>query len=123
MELRRVGGGLLVHDHQVHRQPAQVPVPVCAEDLAHDRGVRRIVDVEHTYLYSPATMARIFSMHGFAVRRVGAVRNRYSVRYLTRLLPLPEPVKRPLLGWLQRHPLGRLRLSVPLGGGPLFRPN
>jgi SAM-dependent methyltransferase len=74
-----------------------------------------IVDVEHTYLYSPVTMARIFSEHGFRIRRVGSIRNRYSVRYLTRLLPLPERVKRPLLGWLQRHAIGALRLSLPLG--------
>ena len=59
--------------------------------------------------------ARIFSAHGFAIRGGGPVFNRYSLRYLFRLLPLPAAVKRPLLDGLSRHAIGRLRLSVPLG--------
>jgi len=74
-----------------------------------------IVDIEHTYLYNPATMTRLFADHGFRVRKAGSVRNRYSLRYLVRLLPLPARPKQAALGWLQRHALGRLRLSVPLG--------
>jgi SAM-dependent methyltransferase len=74
-----------------------------------------IVDIEHTFLYSPDTMARIFAAHGFAVRDGGPVYNRYSLRYLTRLLPLPAAVKRPLLAGLERSAIGRVRLSVPLG--------
>ena len=74
-----------------------------------------IIDIEHTFLYSPATMSQIFREHGFEVRRVGSVHNRYSMRYLTRLLPLPDVLKRPLLGWLEGHAVGALRLSVPLG--------
>jgi SAM-dependent methyltransferase len=74
-----------------------------------------IVDIEHTYLYNPATMARIFAAHGFEVRKAGAVRNQYSLRYLVRLLPMPEGPKGAALAWLQRHSIGRLRLSVPLG--------
>ena len=74
-----------------------------------------IVDIEHTYLYSPATMTRIFTAHGFRVRKVGSVRNQYSLRYLVRLLPLPAGLKGAALGWLQRHSVGRLRLRVPLG--------
>jgi hypothetical protein len=73
------------------------------------------VDIEHTYLYSPATMTRIFTAHGFRVRKVGSVRNQYSLRYLVRLLPLPAGLKGAALGWLQRHSVGRLRLRVPLG--------
>jgi SAM-dependent methyltransferase len=74
-----------------------------------------IVDIEHSYLYSPATMTRIFEAHGFGIRRAGSVRNRYSLRYLVRLLPLPAGPKQAALGWLERHAIGRLRLSVPLG--------
>jgi SAM-dependent methyltransferase len=74
-----------------------------------------IVDIEHTYLYSPATMTRIFGAHGFGIRRAGSVRNEYTLRYLFRLLPLPAGPKRAALAWLQRHSLGRLRLSLPLG--------
>jgi SAM-dependent methyltransferase len=74
-----------------------------------------IVDIEHTYLYSPATMTRLFASHGFQVRRVGSVFNNYSLYYLTRLAPLPARLKRATLAWLQGHSVGRLRLTVPLG--------
>jgi hypothetical protein len=60
-------------------------------------------------------MARIFAAHGFRVRGAGSVRNQYSLRYLVRLLPLPAGPKHAALAWLQRHSIGRLRLSVPLG--------
>jgi len=74
-----------------------------------------IIDIEHTYLYSPATMKCIFAAHGFQIRRAGSVRNQYSLRYLVRLLPLPTGPKRAALDWLQRHSIGRVRLCVPLG--------
>jgi SAM-dependent methyltransferase len=74
-----------------------------------------IVDIEHTYLYSPTTMARLFTARGFRIRKAGAVWNRYALRYLVRLLPLPAAPKRSVLAWLERNPVGRLRLSVPLG--------
>ena len=74
-----------------------------------------IIDIEHTYLYSPATMRRIFAAHGFRIRKAGSVRNQYSLRYLFRLLPLPAGPKRAVLDWLQRHSIGRVRLWVPLG--------
>jgi SAM-dependent methyltransferase len=74
-----------------------------------------IIDIEHTYLYSPITMRRIFAAHGFRIRKVGSVRNRYSLRYLFRLLPLPAGPKRAALDWLERHSIGGLRLWVPLG--------
>jgi SAM-dependent methyltransferase len=74
-----------------------------------------IVDIEHTYLYSPATMERLFTARGFRIRKAGSARNRYSLRYLVRLLPLPAGPKQAALGWLERHRIGRLRLCVPLG--------
>lgn len=74
-----------------------------------------IVDIEHTYLYSPATATRLFSERGFRVREAGGVFNRYSLHYLMRLIPLPDGVKRPLLAALARSGVGRLPLVVPLG--------
>jgi SAM-dependent methyltransferase len=74
-----------------------------------------IIDIEHTYLYSPVTLSRLFELNGFNIRRVGAAYNRYSIYYLTRLLPLPISIKTQLLGFLKGSLLGRLRLSVPLG--------
>ncbi|MHB8646649.1 MAG: class I SAM-dependent methyltransferase [Thermomicrobiales bacterium] len=74
-----------------------------------------IVDIEHTYLYSPTTMRALFTAHGFAVRRVGAAFNRYSLHYLARLVPLPGGAKRALLAGLRASRLGRVPVSVPLG--------
>lgn len=74
-----------------------------------------IIDIEHTYLYSPTTMRRIFVEHCFRVRHVGAVFNNYTLYYLARLVPMPAALKRVLLARLERAKIGRLRLSVPLG--------
>jgi SAM-dependent methyltransferase len=100
----RPGGLMLSLNHNIEALSAR---------LLGDRSP--IVDIEHTYLYSPATMARLFMAHEFRVLKAGSVRNRYSLRYLVRLLPLPAGPKRTALGWLQRHAIGGLRLSVPLG--------
>lgn len=74
-----------------------------------------IVDIEHTYLYSRETLGRLLEAQGYRVRGGGAVRNTYSLRYLTHLLPLPGPVKRSAAGALRATRLGDLRLSVKLG--------
>ena len=74
-----------------------------------------IIDIEHTYLYSPDTMRHIFEAHRFRIREAGSVRNQYSLRYLLRLVPLPAGPKRAALDWLQRHSIGGLRFWVPLG--------
>lgn len=72
-----------------------------------------IVDVEHTYLYDPGTMRRLFESRGYEVRAVGPVRNLNSVRYLLHLLPLPAPLK--AAARLLLAPVGGVRLWVPLG--------
>jgi SAM-dependent methyltransferase len=74
-----------------------------------------IIDIEHTYLYCPSTMARLFQNHGFEIKRLASVWNTYSLSYLARLMPFPGRIKRKLLGWLKSRWLGNLRLTVPLG--------
>lgn len=74
-----------------------------------------IIDIEHTYLYSPVTIGYIFEAHGLQVKRIGLVYNRYSLYYMARLVPLPAVVKRFALTLLKGNPVGRIRLSVPLG--------
>ena len=74
-----------------------------------------IVDVEHTYLYSPATMRRLFENAGFDVLTVGPVRNTYSLTYLMHLLPMPQSAKTAALARLAGSRLGRVQATVPLG--------
>jgi SAM-dependent methyltransferase len=73
-----------------------------------------IIDIEHTYLFSRVTIARLLEKQGYRVLACGGARNTYSVRYLAHLLPLPNGVKdrvmRALDGWL-----GARRLTISLG--------
>ena len=73
-----------------------------------------IIDIEHTYLFSPRTMRAIFEAHGFEVVETGAARNTYSLRYLAHLVPLAaaRSVAEGLLGVTR---LGAMRATVPLG--------
>ena len=98
------GGLMLCVNHNVEAVSARV---------VKDRSP--IIDIEHTYLYSPTTISRLFVAHGFQVKRVGLVYNNYSLHYLTRLAPLPSALKLFLLTLLRGNRIGRIRLSVPLG--------
>jgi SAM-dependent methyltransferase len=74
-----------------------------------------VIDIEHTYLYSPPTITRMFSDHHLQVKEVGAVSNHYTLYYFIRLLPLPSPLKHVMLRLIQKTALGRYTLSLPLG--------
>lgn len=83
---------------------------------AHLMGERSpIIDIEHTYLYGPATMRRIFQAGGFKVLKQGHVNNTYSVGYVTHLVPIPARPKAIALQTLSRSRVGRLSIPVPLG--------
>jgi SAM-dependent methyltransferase len=102
--LLRPGGVVLALNHNVEAVSARV------------LGERSpIIDVEHTYLYSPETMRRLFTQVGFDVMSVEPVRNTYSLSYLAHLTPLPRRLKASLLPRLKRSRLGQLMLTVPLG--------
>jgi len=74
-----------------------------------------IVDIEHTYLYSPATMCAVFAKAGFVDSRVRSVRNTYSLAYLAQLAPLPSAIKSGLLKVLHTGLASRMHMTVPLG--------
>lgn len=100
----RPGGHILALNHNVAAWSARI------------LGERSpIVDIEHTYLYSPATMRRIFTKAGFTDPQVRSVRNTYSLAYLAQLLPLPAAMKSRLMPQLRGGLAGRMRLTVPLG--------
>jgi SAM-dependent methyltransferase len=100
----RPGGAILAFNHNVTAWSAR---------LMRERSP--IIDVEHTYLYSPTTMRRLFEGAGFEVLSVGPVRNTYSLSYLVHLLPMPQKLKAELLPRLQSTRLGRVQVTVPLG--------
>jgi SAM-dependent methyltransferase len=100
----RPGGIVLAFNHNVTAWSAR---------LLGERSP--IVDVEHTYLYSPATMRRLFGDAGFEIVSVRAARNTYSLSYLAQLLPLPARHKAALLARLRGSRVGAVKATVPLG--------
>jgi SAM-dependent methyltransferase len=103
-KILRPGGVVLALNHNVSAWSAR---------LLGERSP--IVDVEHTYLYSPETMRKLFEQAGFAEITVGAVCNTYSLAYLVHLLPFPERLKASVVPRLRHTRAGRFQLTVPLG--------
>jgi SAM-dependent methyltransferase len=100
----RPGGQILALNHNVSAWSAR---------LLGERSP--IVDIEHTYLYSPATMRNVFAKAGFTNSLVRGVRNTYSLAYLAQLLPLSAGLKSRLLPSLRAGLAGRIRVTAPLG--------
>jgi SAM-dependent methyltransferase len=101
--LRR-GGHILALNHNVAAWSARV------------LGERSpIVDIEHTYLYSPATMRGVLAKAGFVEPQVHGVRNTYSLAYLGQLAPLPAALKSRLLRALRAGRVGDVKFTVALG--------
>jgi SAM-dependent methyltransferase len=74
-----------------------------------------IVDIEHTYLFSRKTAAKLFEAQDFRVLASRPARNTYSLDYLAHLVPLPARVKTTTQSALRATRLASLRLSVRLG--------
>ena len=104
LRVLRPGGHILALNHNVSAWSAR---------LLGERSP--IVDIEHTYLYSPATMQALFARVGFAAARVHTVRNTYSLAYLMQLVPVPTTAKAWLLGRLRGRRVGSIQVTVPLG--------
>lgn len=104
MRLLRPGGVLLCLNHNVEAFSAR---------MLKDKSP--IIDIEHTYLYSPATLSRLLTDRGFQVVEAGGLRNSYSLYYLFRLIPIPRALKARILHLIECLQGKRLRLTVPLG--------
>jgi SAM-dependent methyltransferase len=104
LHVLRPGGFILALNHNVSAWSAR---------LLGERSP--IIDIEHTYLYSPATMRALFSKVGFTEPRVHIVRNTYSLAYLAQLVPLPQSIKSWSLRRLCANRLGSIQVTVPLG--------
>jgi SAM-dependent methyltransferase len=104
LQILKPGGLLLCLNHNVEALSAR---------LMKDRSP--IVDIEHTYLYSPATIQRLLDKAGFVTLEIGKAWNTYSLGYLLRLVPFPSTWKQFCLRILRGTFLDRLPLRVPLG--------
>ncbi len=74
-----------------------------------------IVDIEHCYLYSPATMTLLMQKCGFDVVDVGAATNTISLQHLMHLVPAPAGLKRGLMAVGTRARIGRIPVRLRLG--------
>lgn len=75
-----------------------------------------IIDIEHTFLYSPDTIRKLFENNGFRVLEVGSARNFVNLLSILRLLPFPRNFKMKLLSRAEDWPkLGRINMFLPLG--------
>ena len=72
-------------------------------------------DIEHIYLWDPATMARVLDKTGFDLIRVKNVATSYSLTHVLRMFPLPWPIKRPILDVLEHHDVGNFRVRASAG--------
>ena len=104
MQVLRPGGVLLCLNHNITAASALIL-----------KEHSPIVDIEHTYLYSPGTMKQIFHQHGYRVLEQGRVYNTLSLTYLTHLMPMPGQLRRLTNRMMEATGLGRLQVRAPLG--------
>lgn len=69
-----------------------------------------IIDIEHTFLYSPDTIKKLFEKYNFQPINIYSPVNTISLKHLIWLLPLPKLIKRGLL--LSTPPSINLRLKL-----------
>ena len=75
-----------------------------------------IIDIEHTFLYSPETIRILFQKNGFKVWDVGSAWNYVNLVNIVRLFPLTRNLKIKFLGLFEHWPkLGQISMSLPLG--------
>lgn len=56
-----------------------------------------IIDIEHTFLYSPKTIRSIFKKNGIISNRIYSPKNTLSIKHLFWLVPLPKKIKLKIL--------------------------
>jgi hypothetical protein len=74
-----------------------------------------IFDIEHTYLYNPTNMSRLFEKAGFTKTETFDVSNNYALRHWFNLAPLPKGIKKVLSPCLESTGLGKLKVKINAG--------
>jgi SAM-dependent methyltransferase len=109
----------LVRDAVALLKPGGMFLLVC-----HDRdapvnralGLRSpIVDIEHVQIFSRRSVGELLTRAGLQSVAMKPIRNRYPIRYWTRLLPVPAAAYGPLAGTLERTGLAERPLTVGVG--------
>ena len=83
-----------------------------------------IIDIEHMQLFSNRSIRELLTRSGYDRVSASPFPNTYSVKYWTRLSPLPRPVKNGLDQLLDRFGLQKKKLSLNVGNtmASSFRP-
>lgn len=74
-----------------------------------------IFDIEHIYLFNKKTLAQLFEKNKFSVVQTFDVKNRYPLIYWIRMTPIPNPLKKILLAFLNTTKLSNVPLAVKAG--------
>lgn len=74
-----------------------------------------IIDIEHMQLFSKRSLSYLFSSAGYTDVTVNAFVNTYSLRYWTRLVPLPRSIKSVVSSLTVSVGLDNVKLGVNVG--------
>jgi len=101
-DLLKPNGYLLSFNHDVESPSSK---------LLRDKSP--IIDIEHTYLYSPTTISNIFAKHRYGNIHVFSPKNIVSFKHLIWLLPIPKRLKERLINLKSK--LIEYRIKIALG--------
>lgn len=74
-----------------------------------------IYDIEHTYLFNPMNMAKLFATAGFSRMESFEVANNYALKYWFNLAPVPKGLKAKLQPRLEDSSLGSVKIKLNAG--------
>ena len=97
-------GSLFLIMHNIKALPAQILGRNCP-----------MLDIEHPFLYNPKTIIQMLEANRFEVQKEFSVLNRYPLSYWMQLLPLPSGIKKSMLDFLGKVPVGKIPVTLGLG--------
>jgi 2-polyprenyl-3-methyl-5-hydroxy-6-metoxy-1,4-benzoquinol methylase len=72
-----------------------------------------IIDIEHTFLYNPRTITKIFEKNKFLVKKVYSSKSTLSLKHLFWLLPLPKNFKQKIVN--SKSNMLKQKINIKLG--------
>lgn len=98
------GGSLLLIMHDIGAWTAKLLGRSCP-----------MVDIEHPFLYNKNTLKKMVNKHGLKTDGAFTVKNRYPLKYWSKLAPMPKPMKEGLTHFMDKSSLGQIPVSLGLG--------